>query len=72
MTRKYDHWVILNLDEVNLVELLKDNDFEVDATYHGIQPYILHKMIERVSQDKDEIDMLLEKSAFEAEAELTE
>jgi len=68
ITRKYDHWVVINLDEANLRELLKENDFECDAKYHGIQPYILYKMIDRISKTKDETDMFLEKMAFEAEA----
>ena len=60
--------MILNLDEVNLIELVKNKDFDVYATYQGIQPYILYKMIESVAEDKAEFDMLLEKSAFEAES----
>lgn len=68
--RKYDHWLIINVDKDNLIKLLKDEDFETDGYYHGIQPYVYFKMVERVASSKDEIDMMLEKAKFEAEASL--
>lgn len=68
ITRKHDHWAIINLDQENLIKLFKEKDFDIDVTYHGIQPYILYKMIQRIADTMDEDDMLLERISFEAEA----
>lgn len=66
--RKYNHWIILNVDKDNLVKLLKDENFESNFLYHGVQPYIAYRMIKMVSNSKDDIDMALDKAKFEADA----
>jgi hypothetical protein len=38
--------------------------------YHGLQPYVVQRMINQCSTVKDDIDMMLDKAQFEAEAEL--
>lgn len=68
LTRKYDHWVILNLDDDNFTKLLNGDPFETTGVYHGIQPYIYHKMIKQVSASKDDIELALDKAQFEADA----
>ena len=50
--RKYDHWVILDVDKDNLVKLLKDEPFTSDVLYHGVQPYVFYKMIKNISTRK--------------------
>jgi hypothetical protein len=62
------HWAMINISKENLVELLKGNEFDVDVFYHGIQPYVFYKLIKCVSNSKDDIDMMLDKAKFEAEA----
>jgi hypothetical protein len=66
--RKYNHWVILDVNDENLVKLLKNESFDADILYHGVQPYIYYKMIKMVGNSKDDIDMLLDKAKFEADA----
>lgn len=67
--RKYDHWVVLNVNDENLIKLLKEENFECDVEYHGLQPYVFRTMIKMVANEKDDNDMLLDKIIFEAEAE---
>ena len=66
--RRYNHWVILDVNDENLVKLLKNESFDADILYHGVQPYIYYKMIKMVGNSKDDIDMLLDKAKFEADA----
>lgn len=66
--RKYNHWVILNVSDENLIKLLKDEDFDTDMLYHGVQPYVFYRIIKMVSNSKDDIDMVLDKAKFEADA----
>jgi len=66
--RKYDHWVILDVDKDNLVKLLKDEPFTSDVLYHGVQPYVFYKMIKNISNTTSEIDMICAKAEFEAAA----
>jgi hypothetical protein len=66
---RYKHWVLIDIDLYNLVELLREKDFEVNSIHHGTQPYINSKMIKRLADTKDDIEMMLEKAEFEAKAE---
>lgn len=68
ITRKNGHWAIINLDQDNLIKLLKEEDFSCDVTYHGIQPFVFYNMIKGIHDLHDEDDMFLEKIAFQAEA----
>lgn len=67
--RKYNHWVILNLDKENLIKLLTDKEFEVSMMYHGLQKWCIYKMIKKLSNTKNDIDMILEKAEFEAKSD---
>ena len=69
MFRKYDHWVILNVSRNDLELLVRDKNFDVEVLYHGIQPYILYKIIQEVENGTDGIDMILEKAEFEHKAD---
>jgi hypothetical protein len=53
-----------------MINLFSDKDFEVEVMYHGLQPYVVQRMINQCSTVKDDIDMMLDKAKFEAEAEL--
>jgi hypothetical protein len=68
--RKYNHWAIINLDDENLVKLLKEEDFTADCIFHGIQSYIFYRMVKKVGNYKSDIDMMLEKAEFEAKASI--
>lgn len=70
ITNQYQHFAVLNLTQEQLINLFSDEDFEVDVMYHGLQPYVVQRMINQCSTVKDNIDMMLDKAAFEAEAEL--
>jgi len=70
LTRKYNHWIILNLDDDNIVKLLKDEDFDLDGQYHGLQPYVCNRMIQQYASNLDEVDMICQKAEFQANAEL--
>jgi hypothetical protein len=61
--RKYDHFVLINVDMENLVKIIKDENFETNLVYHGVQPYLAYRMIEMVACDEDE--MILKKALFE-------
>ena len=68
---EFNHLVILNVNEKSLIELLEDKDeFDVDIMYAGLQPYVMYKMIKRISETKSDIDMALDKAQFEAEAQI--
>ena len=69
ITKKDAHWVIINLDQENFINILQERDFDCQIAYHGLQPFIVHQMIKRINDLKDETDMLLEKIYFQSEAE---
>ncbi len=70
ITNQYKHFAVLNLTQEQLINLFSDEDFEVEVMYHGLQPYVVQRMINQCSTVKDNIDMMLDKAQFEAEAEL--
>jgi len=69
LTRNYDHWFIVNLSKEDLIKLLNNQDFEVDAFLHGIQPYIFNTVIKTIADSKTDADMTLDRMLFEAKAE---
>ena len=70
LTRRYNHFVVLNLSKEELIKLLRnENEIEVDVYFHGIQPYVFNKMIKMISESKDDSQMLLDRIKFEASAE---
>lgn len=66
----HDHFALLTLDRDELVKLFKDQEFNVSVTTHGLQPYIVRRMIARCATGYDDVDMLLDGVAFSAEAGL--
>jgi hypothetical protein len=71
LTRKYNNWVIINVDKKNLIKIVSDKkNFEGDMQYHGLQPYIISRMIKMMANAKDETEMICDKAKFEADAEM--
>lgn len=70
LTRKYDHWFTINIDEKNLQLLLEEQDFETTITYHGLQPYNIKEIMRTIMINRTEEDRILEKAAFQAESQL--
>lgn len=68
LTNRYDHFIILNIDRPNLEKLLSDENFEVEAMYKGLVPYVFHTMIKHCAKYKDDIELALDKAQFEADA----
>lgn len=68
LSKKKKHWVLIDVDDKNLVELFKGNDFYADVLYHGVQPYVYYKMIKMVADSQTDVDMICAKAEFEAEA----
>ena len=65
---KYKHFVIINVDDKNLVKLSKGEDFNVNGKYYGLSHYCYLSMIKCLSNNIDEIDMICEKAHDEAYA----
>lgn len=70
VTNQYKHCVVMNITEEQLINLFSDEDFDVEILYYGLHPYVFHRMINQCSTVKDDLDMILDKAAFEAESEL--
>lgn len=68
---QYRHWVILNIDEDNLVRLIDEQkDLEVESMFCGLQPYNVHQLVKRIAKNIPDEKMILEKAAFQGEVEL--
>ena len=68
ITQKHKHWVLLPLKEDDMISVLTDEDFEIDATYHKMQPYVLNKMLKMYSEQLSDVDMILQKAKFQHDA----
>ena len=64
------HWAVIRISKDDLDKMLRDKSFEVDYTYHGIQPYIFYRMVKGISEEKSDTDMALDKAEFQAKAYL--
>ena len=62
------HFVIISLDKKNLVELIKDEDFEINILTHGLRDYNVMRIIKNIAEKYDDIDMALLKADYEAKA----
>ena len=72
LTHPKEHWIFIHYPNAELIKLLKDrpyDDFDIDLTYHALQPYLVWKSLELVSDSMDETDMALEKAKFEGKFE---
>ena len=66
---KNSHIVILTLDEESVRSLFSGKGkFDVNVSYLGMQPYLNYKLIKILADSKTDIDMILMKAKFEAEA----
>jgi hypothetical protein len=65
---KYKHYLLINIDKPNLIKLLEDEPFQIDGFHCGLQPYTYFKIIKSLAATKDDIDMVLDKAQFEADA----
>lgn len=63
-------WLLISLDKFKIESLLKGEDTDPQITYHRIQPYVVMLMIKAAADSQSDIDMVLMKAEFEAEAEL--
>lgn len=70
VTNQYKHFVVLDISQEHMINLFSDEDFDVEVMYYGLQPYVVQRMINQCSTVKDDVDMMLDKAKFEAEAEL--
>jgi hypothetical protein len=70
ITNQYKHFVVLDISQEHMINLFSDEDFDVEVMYYGLQPYVVQRMINQCSTVKDDVDMILDKAQFEAEAEL--
>jgi hypothetical protein len=65
---KYKHWAILWLSEEDLSNLIEEKPFNVDITYHGLQPYNYKSLIKNIADSYDEIELICDKAKYEADA----
>lgn len=68
LTNQYPHFVLLSVDKKNLVNLIEDKEVDVNIGYVGLRPYLFFKLIQESGKIKSEIDMILDKAQFEADA----
>lgn len=65
---RYEHFVLLHVDRKNLENLIQDKDVDVQMMYVGLRPYLFFKLIKETGAMKSDIDMVLDKAQFEADA----
>lgn len=64
----WDHFFIMNLDERNLKKMLREQDFDMDSSYHGLQYYNVLYIIKQIASTIDDDDLVLKKAEFQAKA----
>lgn len=64
---QYNHFVILNISNKDLINLFERKDCAIDMEYIGLRSYPAHKLVHIVSSFKDDIDMELDRTQFEME-----
>lgn len=67
---KWDHFFILNLDERNLKKMLREQDFDMDSMYHGLQHYNVMYIMNQIGNSIDQDEMVLQKARFQAKAQM--
>lgn len=71
ITNKKKHWVFFSLEEEELIKLIQEkNNVKIDSVYHGLVKYNILVMNKMIVENIDEVDWILLKASFEAEAEL--
>ena len=67
----HKHWFLICLDSENLLKLIsEDDEYEVEVLYHGLVKYNVKKICKNAVSDMTDVDWILEKAQFEAEADL--
>ena len=65
----YPHWAMFSITEENLVRLIKEEgEVDIQMHYHGLVKYNVYAISKLVAESRDEIDVLLDKAHYEAEA----
>ena len=62
------HFFLISMDKKNLIELVKDEDFEVNLLTHGMRDYNVVKVVKKIADNYDNEDMILMKAEYEANA----
>ena len=63
------HWVFIHISEKDIRKFLSGEDASVGITYCGLQRYTHRAIIKQVAESIDSDELILDKAAFEAEAE---
>lgn len=70
MFMRHKHWFLVSVTDKELLEVFKDKNCTCLITYHRLDDYIVHEIIRRVYNSKDDIERILDKAAFQARADL--
>lgn len=70
LTKPHLHWIVFHFTTAELIEQLKGELFEYKLIIHKLQEYNAKAIIKSISGKIDDIELMLEKAQFEAEAEL--
>jgi hypothetical protein len=69
ITHPKAHWVLINITKDNLINLIQEKPLEeLDLTYHGLVNYNIYMICKNIHESRDEIDYILDKAQFEANA----
>lgn len=68
--KKHTNWAFISIKHTDLSALLEDKAYGIYIMTHGLHEYAFYKLVKIVAKEKDDIDMLLDKAKFEAEAQL--
>jgi len=63
------HWILISVSREEFIKHLKGEEVTMDFSYHKLQEYNFYDLIKKIGDQKDDVDMMLGKAAFEAEAE---
>lgn len=69
---KMDHFIVYHIDRENLMNLYKGNLFECDYMIRGLNNHAANTINRAVFEHKNDIDIFLDRMAFEAEFETHE
>lgn len=68
LTTQKKHWVFISLTEDELGKLIKEENFESNVVYCGLQRYNVAQIIRMLNNGIDLNEMILMKAEFEAKA----
>jgi hypothetical protein len=64
-----EHWFLVKIEKKQLENLFLGKDFEINILYHGLRDYPIMTIVKKMSETKDDVDMMLMKAEFEANSE---